>query len=340
MGKTRSFFRYISIALCLMVTFHLAPVSAHAAVLPDASDKKIEEIDTSGTDENVPYFTAQYAGARVVLTSYSILEGDFLADNQITIRLTLKNRSGAWNARGVLITYEVEKNALVPAYGSSNQIYFPVIEAGQSVEYDMVLNIDNTVSVGSYLISFAAQYVDGLVGRVETKFYIGMIAGQIFGQTLDSVQLLGMQTTGPVGQDGQTSVWLSVANTSSQEYSNAVLLVASALEATPQQVPLGSLEPNANLQKEVQLTLPDQSVQQVYISFMYEDENGFRYTTNKFVQTLYRYQSETSPTQTSRSLSEVLRLYADQIILYCILIALVIGLLILLQLRKRKRQVK
>lgn len=268
--------------------------------------------------------------AQVLLTNYDLKKTGTADNPTYELYVTLTNKGDA-DAYNILLSFEDENRAFLPAYGTSNQLQIPYIAAHASVESGFQLVSQEEVE--AFALFFTLQYRNPSA-NVTSSFYIGSFTGHL----ANAVQLLQVDIDGNMDEAGKIPVRAVVANRTTEALHNLRLNVYSSMDGTSQSVELGTLEAGETLDTVHPLSLLESRVQQVRVSLSYQDADGISYTTTEEVHTLYGYrQTDTEGPDTVTSIFEELRPYMTQILVHLALMAIVVVMLLVILLRRKRK---
>ena len=311
------FIEMLALLMCLTMLFNVSAYAAESSEIPPIED-----------DESI---LRQNMGARIVLSSYKIIEGD-ASDNTATLKIKLTNESQYVDAYSILISFHDRNNLFLPAYGRSNQIFIPRLAAGESAEREWLLESSDISAGDVAIIVFTVDSVDNVLGVSSNEFSIGYFAAP----TTDILQLVSMGITGISGENGETPVLISVLNRTALAVSGVEIVIRPVLSnVSEQRYPLKRLEGGERAEVPIVLTLEAERVQQVYVSFVYSDESGLKYESARTIFTLYPFE-DPSVEQSGDLLTE-LRPYISRFSIYLSGIAVTLGAIVIVSKRKAYR---
>lgn len=211
---------------------------------------------------------AAQARAHILLESYEIAEGRFLAGEKVTLRFTFKNASEDTQAAGILITYGVGSSGIVPVYGESNQIYIPSLGAGERYVQEIECQVLNRQSDSTALIYFSASYRDDVSGGGSNDFMVAIPL-----ESPVELQIENMTLPSEFRVQTQTASHLTISNNGDVDASQVILHCEGAIQPTQKTLSIGEIASGESVSIDLSLTFQQEGERILQIWLEYQDEN-------------------------------------------------------------------
>ena len=257
------------------------------------------------------------AGARVVLDSYELLEGQMVPEEYVTLRLHFKNVSPDTTATGVLITYSSGNSSIVPVYGKSNQIYIHTLAPGETVTKDIECQVLNYQSYTTAIMNFTMIYRDSVVYDGVNSF---LIAIPLTDTT--QVEITNVMLPEQVRLQAQSSGHLNLENTGKKSVYGVVLHCDGNIQETQKTLELGDLAAGASISIDLSMTLMQAGSQSLALWVEYQDENGTGFQTEpeEHLITVLEPEAEAQPLPGESGLGGILSMVGAVVV--CVVLAL------------------
>ena len=212
------------------------------------------------------------AGARVVLDSYEVLEGQMLPGEYITLRLHFQNVSPDTTATGVLITYSAANSNIMPVYGSSNQIYIHTLAPGASVTKDIDCQILDYQASTTAIMNFSLIYRDSVVYDGSNSFLIALPL-----ESETDVEITNVMLPEQARFQAQSTGHLNVENTGNETIQAVVLHCDGNIQETQKVLELGDLMAGESIGIDLSLTFMESGNQTLSLWVEYQNANGIEF---------------------------------------------------------------
>ena len=220
----------------------------------------------------------------IMLSSYSI-SGNMLTDKVITLHLVFKNTSQTRDVNDVLISFTSVNNIFLPAYGVSNQFFIPKMKAGETVEEDLQIAVNDPLPNDILYFDFTILFSDPLAGQSENSFFISDSV-----KDANVIQLVGMDAVAVNSADGESRIITfraTVINHSNFLVKNATMILEGKAPDFTVSIPLNDIGPGNFLANEFHLTLQTNYIPKFDVKFSYIDINGASYYSDSQRITVY-----------------------------------------------------
>lgn len=227
---------------------------------------------------NVPVFVQAADVPRVVLQSYSVVEGTFDMGEKSVVKLKLKNTHKNLAASNLLMTYKCESNNVYSTFGKSNQIYIDEIPADTVVEKNIELTVSKTTEAVSVPLTFQLSYIDKKTNvPVDEDFIIYVpVNGMSF---VNSVSVASSTTIG-----AQTYISANLNNSGYTDAYDVKMIVEGDVKAGNKDASdkgkgkiefnLGNMLNGDKNYNENSIIFNKTGQQTIKISFVYKDKSG------------------------------------------------------------------
>lgn len=203
---------------------------------------------------------------QVVVSEYSLSE-EFQYGEETTIKVSLKNMSKESKVNGVLVTYNSANNSVIPAKGTSNQVYIEQIGAGQLQMLEIpVVILESSDGYGS--MNFSMEYMADGQNLLTNSSYIAFPLGL----NLLTVNTINVITNTTVGAASLVSVGFE--NSKTEEIQDVRLVISGDVENGEQTKNIGTVSAGQNKFAETSVTYDTAGTKNISVSLAFNDLNG------------------------------------------------------------------
>lgn len=289
---------------------------------------------------------------KIVLRSYSVKSGNFEMGETTTLSLVFSN-VGTIHAKNIVISYETEKSYIHSIFGSSNQIFIPLLYAGKSravevqVEVSKLEELENIQSIPIYFEAKCYSYVTGTADVNEFAIYA----------PINSVKMQAEISVSSTTKKGaKTFISANVSNKGYKDILDAKMFVMGNIDNTEereQQVQLNDKEKNViGNNNYVMFSLEDvlaggtgyientlifnkTGKQTIVVFFSYKDKDGNVYIVKNGEQTVNVSKMNDSENETY--VQEYDNIGKKKILLMIGIIVIAVSFVVILIIRRKKK---
>ena len=289
---------------------------------------------------------------KIVLTSYSVKSGNFEMGETTTLSLVFSN-VGTIHAKNIVISYETEKSYIHSIFGSSNQIFIPLLYAGKSkavdiqVEVSKLEELENLQSIPIYFEAKCYSYVTGTADVNEFAIYA----------PINSVKMQSEISVSSTTKKGaKTFISANVSNKGYKDIFDAKMFVLGNIDKSEEnvgQIELSDKEKNA-IGKNNYVVFPLEDIlaggtgyientlvfnktgkQTILIFFSYKDKNGNVYIVKSGEQTVSV--SKMNDSENESYVQEYDNIGKKKLLLMIGIIVIAVAIVVILVIRKKKK---
>lgn len=209
---------------------------------------------------------------KLLISGYSIEEGRAAAGEEFKVKFTVENKSTAFDADSILLTFSNESNSVLPVQGNTNQAYIDVLPKGGSAEVVFSMKIDHHVNVETLPVNFRMDYSYGDGSIVDNNVTCTLELEPSC--TLDIITLSVSDTT---YNDGNAYISFYGKNTGNVDIKNLAMNVKGNVREGDKKLDIGTIPDGSAKNQDFCVVLNEKGSQIIDIYFTYNDELGNEY---------------------------------------------------------------
>ncbi len=209
---------------------------------------------------------------RLMVTGYEVTEGKIAQEEPFTLTVYVSNVNEYADAYNVLVTYTSATDNVRLADGETNQVYWEMVPAGETVyftmDYEVMAQYDTDTMVMEYSLGYLDQYGMGYTN-------VSSISPKIDKSCEMLINSLTVAENAVIGS--KTLVNVRYSSVGTLEMKTAKMLIEGDIAGGSKEV---ELEVSANgLQKSLDyyVNFEEEGSKNITVSFVYTDENGKEY---------------------------------------------------------------
>ena len=283
---------------------------------------------TSTNNEN-------YVGASLGLSNYTVFTDHFWDEGMLTLTMTVVNDSPHVAAYNIKVSCNPNEESVLPAYGTTSQFYIPELAAGESVVKTVSFQCQDSSELDRFVATIKFSYSDMSTGSLQ-RWENSVQIGCHLKQSMDTVELLSIQSTALPDSNGVTPLNISVLNRANFDLTEIEMIVDDMMGGTPQRVQLDPVQSDSRLDTKTSLTLAASRMQEISVFFLYKNADGDVFRSRESTYVVYRYYDPSAAVDSPSPLVNVLHTRRTEIFVYFGLIVLVSGFLVFIKIRKNR----
>ena len=270
-GCLSVFAMLLALTLCIGTLFTL-DVSAE----PEENQTTDAEVDAevdADADADVKALLER-TEPRLMLESYKIISGHPTKGNKFAIRVNVKNTNRYADAFNVLMTFTLESDNVRLVDEKANQHFEEVIRAGETISYELELEVRDYYEMDTMIMNFMFSYLDKNGDGYSTS---SMITPKVNKDCILKINSLAVADHAIVGAKSLVNVRYSSEGILPIE--SVKMIVSGDILDGIKVYDLEGVDENEQKTFDHYINFCNPGEQEIKISFEYTDENGNVYTT-------------------------------------------------------------
>lgn len=274
-----------------------------------------------------------YLAPRVMVESYEVVDGQMLQGEEFTLKVNLKNTNEYADAYNVLVTYTSETDNVRLVDQATNQHYEPLIKAGETVSYEMVMEVMDIYEMDTMIMDFNFHYYDQLGNGYDNLSKVTPRIGKSCEMEINSLTVSETATVG-----AKSLVNLRYSSVGKSPIESATMIIKGDISENEKEIPLAGVSGSEQKYLDYYVNFLNPGEQTLTIEFKYTDEEGREYTIEpqEFDVTVSSYQ----PKVTVVSEADINTIstidYEIYLLVGCIGVIVAVALVVLISVIKRK----
>lgn len=225
---------------------------------------------------------------RLMVTGYEVAEGKVAQEEPFTLNVYVTNVNEYADAYNVMVTYNSATDNVRLADGETNQAFWEIIPAGETVYFSMDYEVTAQYTSDTMVMEYTLSYLDQYGVNYSN---VSSITPQIDKSCEMLINSLTVAENAVIGS--KTLVNVRYSSTGSLEMKSAKMLIEGDIAGGSKEV---DLEVSASgLQKSLDyyVNFEEEGSKNITISFVYTDENGDEYAVEgqNFTVEVSKYQT-------------------------------------------------
>lgn len=223
------------------------------------------------------YITYADNEPRLVIDSYTIIDGRPVSGGQTTLSLVLKNLSIDKSVSNILLTYQnTYSEAIYPIDGDSNQVYTSEISANSEYKVDIPICIVNEYKSKTAPITITLKYEDSDENSYtnNTEIYLPILQK-------DELVINGLTVAKKGMKNDEALINFNYGNNTINDLYSVTMYIDGKISEDQKKVELGDLKVDEYKTFEYNVNLQTEGDQTINIRFTYNDGKGNAYSIDK-----------------------------------------------------------
>lgn len=278
---------------------------------------------------------AEQTSARIIVTGYEITEGECREDENMTLTLHLANQSATNEGYDILFCFADGNTDVLPAYGSSNQVYLSSLAPGEEADVDIQVKVNTNILSNMVKMPYTINYADASSSAYINSGLISIPLGQESVLSIDNITVADTCML-----NGNTLINFTYSNAGTDTLRNVILNVEGSVPEEQKEIPLGDLEGGQSVNKDQEITINQAGSQVIRISLSYEDGDGVKHTIGPMqyeieVLTGAALQPDVTNEKPESALMKTMNFQVWQMVIIGVVVVLAVGIGFLLFGKKR-----
>lgn len=256
----------------------------------DADNRTYQSQAAVGIPVEGAVTVVEVATPQVVVSSYNLSPERVFGGDEFELSFTLTNPSAA-AANNTLLSFSSESNAYTAVSGAPNQIFVGKIPAGGSYSGKIKLKANDTLKSGVYNLLVSLQYQGANLVTTGGTAGSGTAAGtgsitynssaSISIELEQKLKLVinSIKTAEKAVLGAQTLLSISYGNPGTTDILNVVANLSGSIPDSEKRIDIGPVKAGSSAFIDQYITLQSPGLQNIDISFSFEDDKGNTYTT-------------------------------------------------------------